>query len=420
MKKIIAIIIAMMIFFGVMQMDVIAAGSGPEAQYEKGMGYFENKDYDSAFSYFQISGEVKGYAPAQNMLGICYRDGLGTEQDLTEAERYFKLAADQGNTDAEANLSAIAEDQDGTYQNAMNLFFEGEYKEAKALFESLGIYERSKDFLAKCEEALNEVNKNRPVITSLTLDEKNRPVLVWDSVPNAASYRVYYSADNSSYHLLRSDVKTSLTSNQYYASGKIYYFKVLAIYTDGRESDYSDAKSITIPAIATPTSSPVQISAPRITGLSLNEKLQPTVQWSVSANASEYKLYRSTDNTKYSLVAVTAETEYTVLTCQNGKQYYFKVLAVGKDGTESSYSGQKSILIPAGSAKATLTPTPSGYIGTVNGSWNGKVYLNDSYTGIYELDEPIKNCKSLTMQVKFYNYYRCKTLLLHQISNHYY
>ena len=74
---------------------------------KKAWATLRKQDYDSAFSYFQISGEVKGYAPAQNMLGLCYRDGLGTEQDLAKAEKYFKLAADQGNVEATANLESL-------------------------------------------------------------------------------------------------------------------------------------------------------------------------------------------------------------------------------------------------------------------------------------------------------------------------
>ena len=67
-----------------------------EHQYETGMEYFEEGDYERAFSYFQISGEVKKYAPAQYMLGVCYRDGLGVERNQNEAEKYFSLAAAQG------------------------------------------------------------------------------------------------------------------------------------------------------------------------------------------------------------------------------------------------------------------------------------------------------------------------------------
>ena len=165
MKKIIIYIIVAFVFMTTVQVNVFAAGTGPDAQYEKGMEYFEKNDYDSAFSYFQISGEIKGYAPSQNMLGICYRDGLGTEQDLYEAEKYFKLSAEQGYTPAQENLDALNEKRAleetkkrEAYQDAMNLFFEGKYEEAKAAFEALGDYERSADFVEMCDKAIHAID----------------------------------------------------------------------------------------------------------------------------------------------------------------------------------------------------------------------------------------------------------------------
>ncbi len=90
MKKTLSMIMVLAILLAVVHVEMSATGNSVEEMYEEGMGFFEQKDYDRAFARFQISGEVKGYAPAQNMLGICYRDGLGTEADSAEAEKYFK------------------------------------------------------------------------------------------------------------------------------------------------------------------------------------------------------------------------------------------------------------------------------------------------------------------------------------------
>ena len=145
-----------------------AAGNSLEAQYEKGVSYFKENDFDIAFSYFQISGEVKGYAPSQNMLGICYRDGLGTDQNPEEAEKYFKLSAEQGYAPAQENLTALEgareakiKEKQGSYQAAMNLYFAGEYEAAKEAFEILGDYERSADFAAMCRKTLQETGESK-------------------------------------------------------------------------------------------------------------------------------------------------------------------------------------------------------------------------------------------------------------------
>ena len=46
-----------------------------------------------------------GHAGALFNLGICFRDGLGVPQDLAEAARLWRQAADKGHTSAEAALA---------------------------------------------------------------------------------------------------------------------------------------------------------------------------------------------------------------------------------------------------------------------------------------------------------------------------
>ena len=90
MNKTVRIMVILLLLFDLFALTANAAGNSAEDQYVTGMEYFDRQDYDHAFSYFQISGEIRGYAPAQNMLGVCYRDGLGTQQDSAESERYFR------------------------------------------------------------------------------------------------------------------------------------------------------------------------------------------------------------------------------------------------------------------------------------------------------------------------------------------
>ena len=107
MKKVLSWIIVITTFLTAVQIDIYAAGKNEEKMYEEAMEFYKAEDYDRAFARFQISGEVRGYAPAQNMLGVCYRDGLGTEQDLEKAEEYFRLSANQGYAPAQENLASL-------------------------------------------------------------------------------------------------------------------------------------------------------------------------------------------------------------------------------------------------------------------------------------------------------------------------
>lgn len=61
------------------------------------------KDYTRAEKYFRKAAE-QGYAPAQNMLGICYEYGEGVEQDYLKAVEWYRKAAEQGYARAQCNL----------------------------------------------------------------------------------------------------------------------------------------------------------------------------------------------------------------------------------------------------------------------------------------------------------------------------
>lgn len=50
---------------------------------------------------------MQGSAAAQNGLGYMHMHGRGTKQNYKHALRYFKLAADHGNADAQFNLGVM-------------------------------------------------------------------------------------------------------------------------------------------------------------------------------------------------------------------------------------------------------------------------------------------------------------------------
>ena len=49
----------------------------------------------------------KGYAPAQNSLGVMFQNGRGVVQSDDEAMKWYWRAADQGNAAAQSNLGAM-------------------------------------------------------------------------------------------------------------------------------------------------------------------------------------------------------------------------------------------------------------------------------------------------------------------------
>jgi TPR repeat protein len=55
----------------------------------------------------------QGDADAQFNLGVMYDTGRGVPQDDAEAERWYRLAADQGDANAQSNLGVMYHRQPG-------------------------------------------------------------------------------------------------------------------------------------------------------------------------------------------------------------------------------------------------------------------------------------------------------------------
>lgn len=75
----------------------------PEQLYQKGKKYYDKKDYTEAIKWLRKSAE-QGNADAQYRLGFCYRCGYGVSKDYTEVVKWYRKAAEQGNADAQYNL----------------------------------------------------------------------------------------------------------------------------------------------------------------------------------------------------------------------------------------------------------------------------------------------------------------------------
>jgi len=57
------------------------------------------KDLNEAFKYFKLSAD-QGNSEALKNLGDCYSNGEGVIQDEQEGVRYYELAAEKGNCSA--------------------------------------------------------------------------------------------------------------------------------------------------------------------------------------------------------------------------------------------------------------------------------------------------------------------------------
>jgi TPR repeat protein len=66
------------------------------------------QDHAEAVKWWRLAAE-QGDADAQSMLGFCYNSGKGVAQDHEEAVKWWRLAAEQGHPGAQQSLEAHAQ-----------------------------------------------------------------------------------------------------------------------------------------------------------------------------------------------------------------------------------------------------------------------------------------------------------------------
>ena len=71
--------------------------------YEKGKAAYKENNYADAVKWYKMAAE-QGDAEAQNALGACYKNGEGVEKDHAEAAKWYRKAAEQGHAKAQSSL----------------------------------------------------------------------------------------------------------------------------------------------------------------------------------------------------------------------------------------------------------------------------------------------------------------------------
>ena len=87
----------------------IALGVFPrlrEYRIEKGCDAYVNGDYKTALKYC-IPAAKRGHVKSMDIVGECYRNGYEVEQSYSEAVKWFRKAAEQGDPDAKEALKRL-------------------------------------------------------------------------------------------------------------------------------------------------------------------------------------------------------------------------------------------------------------------------------------------------------------------------
>ena len=220
-----------------------------------------------------------------------------------------------------------------------------------------------------------------PVVRIGNSATSGKPVLTWNAVYGATSYRIYRSTSKGSgYSLLGTTTATSYT-NTGAKAGTTYYYRVKAC-NDAGLSPYSNIVSGQVKTVTPKPAAPVvKIGNSASSG-------KPMLTWNAVSGATSYKVYRATSqNGTYSLLGTVTATSYTNTGAKAGTTYYYKVKAVNSAG-ESAYSNVVS-------GRATVTTLTMGHTSTsgkpqltwkaVSGATSYKVYRATTKNGAYSV-----------------------------------
>ena len=171
-------------------------------------------------------------------------------------------------------------------------------------------------------------------------DAQGRPTLTWKAVSGAAKYEVYRArSKDGTYTKYSTTTGTAYTNSSYLTSGTTYYYKVRALDANGNAGPYSAVVSVTCR---------LKLTAPTVTG-GTDAQGRPTLKWNAVSGAAKYEVYRARsmngDYIKYSTVTGTSYTNTSYLA--NGTTYYYKVRALGSDGSYGPYSTPVSVTYKA-------------------------------------------------------------------------
>ncbi len=139
------------------------------------------------------------------------------------------------------------------------------------------------------------------------------------------------------------------------------------------------------------------LDAPTIKSANITSTGKIKLTWNKVRGAYEYKVYRATSKTgKYSPMKTVTGTSYTNTSAKPGKYYYYYVVAIGVDGTES----KKSNIVgrTCDYARPAVTATNDAATGkpkltwtAVEGATSYKVYRSTKENGTYSLMKTVKD-----------------------------
>ena len=216
----------------------------------------------------------------------------------------------------------------------------------------------------------------KPVVAGDVRGESGKPALSWFRLANVAHYEIYRAQGTSNDFAKLYETNYLSYSNTSAVPGTTYTYKVRAIFKDGTASPFSEA--VTITAVC-----------PQVTKLAVggDESGRPLLTWAAANGANGYAVYRSESaDGEFVKVASVSTTKYADTAAENGKTYYYYVIAVKNDAA----SGLRSDVVSTTAVYPQVTKLAVGgdesgrpllTWAAVNGANGYAVYRSESADG---------------------------------------
>ena len=174
------------------------------------------------------------------------------------------------------------------------------------------------------ESAYSNIVSGRATVTTLTMGHSStsgKPQLTWKAVSGAVSYKVYRATAKNGAYTVINTTKALTYTNVGAALGTTYYYKVEALNAAGKSLGFSAVvEGKVAPVLAVGYSS--------VSG-------KPQLTWKAIPGATEYQVYRSTQqNSGYTKINTTTSTSYVNTGAKANTTYYYRIVAV--KGTAAS------------------------------------------------------------------------------------
>ncbi|MFA5074108.1 MAG: RHS repeat-associated core domain-containing protein, partial [Nitrospirota bacterium] len=208
------------------------------------------------------------------------------------------------------------------------------------------------------------------------------PALRWTASSNATSYEVYYGTTSPG-TLQTTVTTTGYTPTTALAGNTKYYWQVIAKNSAGSKTITYAPRNFTTTASTSPPGAFNQ-TAP-VNGASAAVK--PTFTWGASSGATSYEVYYGTTSPG-TLQATVTTTSYTpTADLQNGKTYYWQIIAKNANGSTIATGAPFIFTTPAGTIAAPgdfslSAPTPDATDVSITPTFN---WTTSAYATIYDV-----------------------------------